>query len=81
MNAAPSLDFLGVAPMLVIALGSMVVLMLEVSLARAGSFLGRPATGVWRGTLLALVSVVFLGIVFGMSAHSFLESALGTNLN
>ncbi|UCE87000.1 MAG: NADH-quinone oxidoreductase subunit N [Deltaproteobacteria bacterium] len=75
MNAAPSLDFLGVAPMLVIALGSMVVLMLEVSLARAGSFLGRPATGVWRGTLLALVSVVFLGIVFGMSAHSFLAGS------
>ena len=75
MIPAPTLDFIGLAPMLVVALGSMVVLMLEVSLARTGTFLGRPATRVWRGTVLSLVSVVFLGIVFGMSANAFLAGS------
>jgi NADH-quinone oxidoreductase subunit N len=72
---APSLDFAGIAPLAVVALASMVVLVMEVTLARVRTFLGRPATGVWRGTVLALVSVVFLGIVFGMSANAFLAGS------
>lgn len=71
MIPAPSLDFAGLTPMLIMAVGAMTVLMLEVRLSRATSFLGRPATTAWRGTVLALVSVAFLGISFATSAQAF----------
>ena len=58
----PDLNFSVLAPIGFVAVGAMVVLMGEVFLSRARTFLGREITEAWIGSMLALTSIVFLAL-------------------
>ncbi len=59
------------APFGVVAAGSLVVLLAEVLLARRRSFLGRPVTREWLGTVIASIASMFLVIALGISMQLF----------
>ena len=63
----PQLDLVVIGPIAWVALGSMVVLLGEVLLSRARTFLGRPVTESYVGSVLAVFSMLFLGIAAYMS--------------
>jgi len=65
------------APLLAVALGAFVVLLTEVLLSGRESFLGRPVTREWLGTILALEAVVSLCIAALLAWQGFGE---GTSL-
>jgi NADH-quinone oxidoreductase subunit N len=67
----PQIQWGAVGPALLIAVGAMVVLMLEVFLAPRRTFLDRPLTRSWLGSALALVSALFLGLAVLASWQSF----------
>jgi len=66
------IDLSVLAPMGFVAIGAMVVLVAEVLLSRAATFLGRPLTKSYIGTLLAIISMFFLGLAFYVAFVSFL---------
>ncbi len=68
----PQIDLSAVAPIGFTALGALVVLMAEVILSRRQHLLGRPVTDVWIGTLLATVSMLFLGLAVYTAGQAFL---------
>lgn len=68
----PTIHWGAVGPTLLVSLGAMLVLLLEVFLARRASFLGRPLTRHWLGSALALVSAVFLGLAALVTWQAFL---------
>lgn len=61
------------APFGVVATGALVVLMLEVLLGKRKTFLGRPATREFLGTLLAGVSSIFLFIALVVAMQFFIS--------
>ncbi|MFQ5417933.1 MAG: NADH-quinone oxidoreductase subunit N [Myxococcota bacterium] len=71
MIATPDVDLSVLAPMGFAAIGAMVVLLGEVVLSRAGTFLGRRVTDSYIGTVLAAVSVLALALSFTVSAVAF----------
>jgi len=67
----PELDATAVGPLVAVSVGAMVVLLGEVFLSRAGTFLGRKVTAAYIGSVLAAVSMLFLGIAAYMAiAHA-----------
>jgi NADH-quinone oxidoreductase subunit N len=72
---APEVHWGAVGPTLLMAVGAMVVLMLEVFLAPRPTLLDRPLTRSWLGSVLALVASVFLGLAVLASWQSFLAGA------
>ena len=73
MIQAPALNFGTLLPIGSIWLGALLVLLGEVYLSRRQSFLGRPVTPVWIGTVLAAVSTFFLVLTLAMSLQAFLS--------
>ena len=71
MIPAPDIDLTVLAPVGFTAIGSMVVLVGEVLLSRATTFLGRPATETYIGTVLAATTMFFLALAFYASVVSF----------
>ena len=72
----PELNFSVVGPLVWVSIGAMVVLLGEVFLSRAKTFLGRPVTPSRVGSLLAGTAVLFLALATYMSlAHA----AMGTS--
>ncbi len=69
----PELNFLVIAPLGFVAIGSLVVLMGEVLLSRVKSFLGRDVTEAWIGSVLAVTSAVFLVLALYVSSAAFLS--------
>ncbi|MGH0029603.1 MAG: NADH-quinone oxidoreductase subunit N [Myxococcota bacterium] len=63
----PDLHLVVVGPIAWVALGAMVVLLGEVLLSRATTFLGRPVTESYIGSVLAVFSMLFLGIAAYMA--------------
>ncbi|MCC6643075.1 MAG: NADH-quinone oxidoreductase subunit N, partial [Deltaproteobacteria bacterium] len=61
------------APFGIVACGALVVLLCEVFLARRRSFVGRPVTREWIGTVLAGVSSLFLFIALVVSMQFFVS--------
>lgn len=57
----PELNFSVVGPIVWVAIGAMVVLVGEVLLSRATTFLGRRVTDSYIGSVLAVFSMFFLG--------------------
>jgi len=68
---APEIDISVLAPIGFVAIGAMVVLVGEVLLSRAKTFLGRPMTESYVGTLLAFTSMFFLALAFSDSVVAF----------
>jgi NADH-quinone oxidoreductase subunit N len=64
----PDLNFAVVGPISFVGIGAMVVLVGEVMLTRAKSFLGRPVSDTYVGSVLAVTSMFFLGVAAYMSA-------------
>jgi NADH-quinone oxidoreductase subunit N len=75
MIPAPPLNLAAAAPIGFVAIGAIVVLLAEVLLSRRRSFLGRPVTDVWVGTVLALISALFLGLAVYAAAAAFTTGA------
>jgi len=67
----PEIDVSVLAPVGFVAIGSMVVLVGEVLLSRAKTFLGRPVTESYIGALLAFTSIVFLALAFYVASVAF----------
>jgi len=70
---APEIDFAAVAPLIVVSIGALVVLVAELFLAERQSLLGRPVTPAFRGSVLALASSFFLGLVVVVACVQFIE--------
>jgi NADH-quinone oxidoreductase subunit N len=68
----PEIHWGAVGPALLVAVGAMVVLMLEVFLAPRRTLLDRPLTRSWLGTTVALVASIFLGLATLATWQSFL---------
>jgi NADH-quinone oxidoreductase subunit N len=63
----PQLNFAVVGPLVFVSIGAMLVLLGEVLLSRAKTFLGRPVTPSLVGSALAGTSIFFLGIAAYMA--------------
>ncbi len=70
MIDVPSLDPRAILPILMVSIGSMVVLMGEVFLPRLRSASGEAPSDQRIGAILALISVAFLLLAFGLAAQS-----------
>lgn len=77
MTPLPSVHLSALAPMVLTGLGALVVLLGEVLLSRRASFLGRPVTDVWVGTVLALVAALFLALAAYAGVFAFLSGGVG----
>jgi NADH-quinone oxidoreductase subunit N len=67
----PHLDFSVVGPLVAVSIGAMLVLLGEVLLSRARTFLGRPVTTSLVGSLLAGIAIFFLALASYMAiAHA-----------
>jgi len=75
MISVPDLNLSATMPLLLIAVGSMVVLLGEILLAGRQSFLGRTVTREWLGSMLAIVSALFLGAVVILSCQHFVTGS------
>ncbi len=73
MSQAPALNLGTLLPIGSVWLGALLVLLGEVLLSRRRSFLGRPVTPVWIGTVLAAISTFFLVLALAMSLQAFLS--------
>jgi NADH-quinone oxidoreductase subunit N len=69
--SVPELHLLVLLPIVLVAIGSMVILMGEVLLSRADSVLGRPVTESFIGTVLAATAIVFLALTLWASGIAF----------
>ena len=56
----PNLDIAAVSPMIVVAIGAVLMPLIQVLLARKKTLLGRPLTSVSRGTYLSALSTIVL---------------------
>ncbi len=72
MIPVPDLNFTAVMPLLVISVGTLVVILGEILLAGRETFLGRAITREWVGSVLAIVSAVFLGAVVVLACQHFI---------
>jgi NADH-quinone oxidoreductase subunit N len=72
MTPGPELQLAAVGPVLLVGIGAMLVLVAEVMLAGRKSFLGRPVTKAWLGSVLAVVSSFFLALALVVAWQSFL---------
>ena len=72
---SPDLNIGAVGPTLLVGIGAMVVLVAEVMLSGRQSFLGRPVTSAWLGSVLAVISSFFLVLALVVAWQTFL---LGT---
>ncbi len=72
---APRLDLAAIAPIAFTGLGALTVLLGEVWLSRRKTFLGREVTEVWIGTVLAMLSAVFLGLAIYAAGATFAGGA------
>ncbi len=59
---APELHFGTISPLLTVALGAVLLPIIEAYLSRRKSFLSRPVTRVWIGFMLSFISTIFLAI-------------------
>ena len=73
----PDLNFSVLAPIGFVALGAMFVLMGEVFLSRAGTILGRSVTDAWIGSVLAIVSMLFLALALYAAWATFTSGGSG----
>ena len=64
----PQLNLSVLGPIVAVGMGAMFVLVGEVMLSRAKTFLGRKLTESYIGSVLALVSMISLGIATYMAA-------------
>ena len=71
----PELNFSVVGPLVFVSIGAMLVLLGEVVLSRAKTFLGRPVTSSLVGSALAGTSIFFLAIAAYMA---IVQAASGT---
>jgi len=69
--SVPELHLSVLLPIVLVAVGSMVILMGEVLLSRADSVLGRPVTESFIGTVLAATAIVFLALTLWASGIAF----------
>jgi NADH-quinone oxidoreductase subunit N len=69
----PDVDVSVLAPIGFVAIGAMAVLMGEVFLSRKKTFLGRPMTDAWIGSMLAVTAMFFLVLAVYVSWGSFLD--------
>jgi NADH-quinone oxidoreductase subunit N len=67
----PTVDLSVLAPVGFAAIGAMVVLVGEVILSRAETFLGRPVSESYVGTLLSFTSMIFLALSFYVAVAAF----------
>jgi NADH-quinone oxidoreductase subunit N len=67
----PTVDLTVLAPVGFAAIGAMVVLVGEVILSRAETFLGRPVSESYVGSLLSFTSMFFLALSFYVAAAAF----------
>jgi len=67
----PDVNFSVLAPIGFVAIGAMLVLLGEVFLSRAKTFLGREVTDAWIGSVLAFVSMAALALAFYAATVSF----------
>ena len=74
MNA-PRLDLAAIAPIAFTGFGALVVLLGEVWLSRRKTFLGREVTEFWIGTVLAVLSAMFLGLAIYAAGATFASGA------
>ncbi len=72
MSADPNVDLGAVGPVILVAIGAMLVLVTEVLLAGRESFLGRRVSKAWLGSVLAVVSSFFLALSLIVAWQSFL---------
>ena len=72
MIPTPELNLAAATPLLLISVAALVVLLGEILLAGRKTFLGRTVTREWLGSMLAIVSAVFLGAVVVLSFQNFL---------
>jgi NADH-quinone oxidoreductase subunit N len=72
MIPAPDLNLAAAMPLLLISVASLVVLLGEILLAGRETFLGRTVTREWLGSILAIVSALFLGAVVILCCQNFL---------
>ena len=72
MIPTPEVNLAAVMPLLLISVGALVVLLGEVLLAGRQTILGRAVTREWLGSMLAIVSAVFLLAVVVLSCQNFL---------
>lgn len=72
MTEGPNLDLAAVGPVILVGIGAMLVLVTEVMLAGRASFLGRPVTKAWLGSVLAVISSFFLVLALVVAWQSFL---------
>ena len=75
--SAADLNFSVLAPIGFVALGAMFVLMGEVFLSRAGTILGRVVTEAWIGSMLAIVSMLFLALAVYAAWATFASGGSG----
>jgi NADH-quinone oxidoreductase subunit N len=68
---APAIELAAAAPIGFVGIGAVVVLLAEVLLSRRSSFLGRPVTEVWIGTVLALVAALALALAVYTAGAAF----------
>ena len=71
MIPVPDVNLAAVMPLLIISVGALVVLLGEVLLAGRETFFGRPVTREWLGSMLAIVSALFLGAVVVLACQHF----------
>ena len=74
----PDLNFAVIGPIAWVAIGAMVVLVGEVTLSRVKTFRGRPVTDSYIGSVLAIISMLFLGIAAYMSVVSAMSGGAAT---
>lgn len=72
MIPTPDLNLAAAMPLLLVSIGALVVLVGEITLAGRQAFLGRTVTREWIGSVLAIVSALFLGAVIVMACQSFI---------
>ncbi len=67
----PDLNLSAVLPIILVAIGSMAILMGEVLLSRADTVFGRKVTEPFIGTVLAVTAIIFFALALWFSAFSF----------
>ena len=72
MIPTPDLNIAAAMPLLLISVAALVVLLGEILLSGRKTFLGRTVTREWLGSMLSIVSAVFLGAVVILSCQNFL---------
>jgi len=75
MIPTPEVNLAAVMPLLLISIGALLVLLGEIFLAGRKTFLGRTVTREWLGSVLAIVSAFFLGVVVVLSCQHFVAGS------